>query len=114
MFFEYEEEKNVLLLGHDVGLLLLLRLLRLSGSADTTCTVLLQRVVATTAEATETKIATTTRTKTTTRRTTRASPHQNDINDVENEQQREHSCFDLETFVKDVSERLHVDDDSID
>ena len=40
--------------------------------------------------------------------------HQSDINDVENEQQREHSCFDLETFVKDVAERLHVDDDSID
>ena len=34
----------------------------------------------------------------------------NDSNDIENE----HSCFDLETFVKDVAERLHVDDDSID
>ena len=39
--------------------------------------------------------------------------HQNDKNDS-NDIENEHSCFDLETFVKDVAERLHVDDDSID
>ena len=107
LFLEYEE-KNVLLLG--CGLLILLRRRRIGESPSSTTTAVHSSSSKSGSDNTNDD-----ENKDDNDEDEREHRHhQSDINDVENEQQREHSCFDLETFVKDVAERLHVDDDSID
>ena len=108
LFLEYEEEKNVLLLG--CGTSYSSSSSSLSGSPSSTTTAVHSSSSKSGSDNTNDD-----ENKDDNDEDEREHRHhQSDINDVENEQQREHSCFDLETFVKDVAERLHVDDDSID
>ena len=106
LFLEYEEEKNVLLLG--CGTSSSSSSSSLSGSPSSTTTAVHSSSSKSGSDNTNDD-----ENKDDNDEDEREHRHhQSDINDVENEQQREHSCFDLETFVKDVAERLHVDDDS--
>ena len=107
LFLEYEEEKNVLLLG--CGTSSSSSSSSLSGSPSSTTTAVHSSSSKSGSDNTNDD-----ENKEDNDEDERENRHyqneKNDSNHIENE----HSCFDLETFVKDVAERLHVDDDSID
>ena len=117
LFLEYEEEKNVLLLG--CGTSSSSSSSSLSGSPSSTTTAVHSSSSKSGSDNTNDENTDSTdddddENKEDNDEDERENRHhqndKNDSNDIENE----HSCFDLETFVKDVAERLHVDDDSID
>ncbi|CAL6384090.1 unnamed protein product [Bathycoccus prasinos] len=116
LFLEYEEEKNVLLLG--CGTSSSSSSSSLSGSPSSTTTAVHSSSSKSGSDNTNDENTDSTdddddenKEDNVVERENRY--HQNDKNDS-NDIENEHSCFDLETFVKDVAERLHVDDDSID
>ena len=118
LFLEYEEEKNVLLLGCGTSSSSSSSS-SLSGSPSSTTTAVHSSSSKSGSDSTNDENTDSTdddddENKEDNDEDERENRHhqndKNDSNDIENE----HSCFDLETFVKDVAERLHVDDDSID
>ena len=117
LFLEYEEEKNVLLLG--CGTSSSSSSSSLSGSPSSTTTAVHSSSSKSGSDNTNDENTDSTdddddENKEDNDEDERENRyHQNDKNDS-NDIENEHSCFDLETFVKDVAERLHVDDDSID
>lgn len=117
LFLEYEEEKNVLLLG--CGTSSSSSSSSLSGSPSSTTTAVHSSSSKSGSDNTNDENTDSTdddddENKEDNDEDERENRHyQNDKNDS-NDIKNEHSCFDLETFVKDVAERLHVDDDSID
>ena len=117
LFLEYEDERNVPLLGHEVETSSSSS--SSSGSADTTCTSTTTVIESSsnnsgsdgTGDRDENTSATDDDNESDEEEDKREDyPHQNDNNNNNENEQRGDSYFDLETFVKDVSECLHVND----
>ena len=119
LFLEYEDERNVPLLGHEVETSSSSSSSSSSGSADTTCTSTTTVIESSsnnsgsdgTGDRDENTSSTDDDNESDEEEDKREDyPHQNDNNNNNENEQRGDSYFDLETFVKDVSECLHVND----
>ena len=119
LFLEYEDERNVPLLGHEVETSSSSSSSSSSGSADTTCTSTTTVIESSsnnsgsdgTGDRDENTSSTDDDNESDEEEDKREDyPHQNDNNNNNENEQRGDSYFDPETFVKDVSECLHVND----